>query len=66
MQAIKGKTSHHPLMDQRRRTEFWVGTCGYGTTVYSVGQVADEVIAEYIKIQGNKPQDDDRFRISET
>ena len=67
MQAIKGKTSHHLLQDHRRlRTEFWgrhLWARGY--FVCSSGNVTDEVIAQYIKLQGAEPQDDDRFRISE-
>jgi hypothetical protein len=27
--------------------------------------VTDEVIAEYIRLQGGEPQNDDRFRVSE-
>ena len=68
MQAIKGKTSHHLLQDRRKlRTEFWgryLWARGY--FVCSSGQVTDEVIAQYIKLQGAEPEDDDRFRVSET
>ena len=67
MQAIKGKTSHHLLQDRRKlRAEFWgrhLGARGY--FVCSSGQVTDEVIAQYIKLQGAEPEDDDRFRVSE-
>ena len=38
---------------------------GAGYFVCSSGQVTDEVIAQYIKLQGAEPQDDDRFRVSE-
>jgi REP-associated tyrosine transposase len=67
MQAIKGKTSHHLLMDHRKlRTEFWGRHLwGRGYFVCSSGNVTDETIAEYIRLQGAEPQDDDRFRISE-
>ena len=67
MQAIKGKTSHHLLMDHRRlREAFWgrhLWARGY--FVASSGNVTDEVIAQYIKLQGAEPEDDDRFRITE-
>ena len=65
MQAIKGKTSHHLL--QRLRAAFWgrhLWARGY--FVASSGNVTDEVIAQYIKLQGAEPEDDDRFRVSET
>ena len=68
MQAIKGKTSHHLLMDHRRlRATFWgrhLWARGY--FVASSGNVTDDVIAQYIKLQGAEPEDDDRFRVSET
>jgi putative transposase len=67
MQAIKGKTSHHLLMDRRTlRSEFWgrhLWARGY--FVCSSGNVTDEVIAEYIRLQGAEPQDDERFQVSE-
>lgn len=67
MQAIKGKTSHRLLMDQRKlRKEFWgrhLWSRGY--FVCSSGNVTDEMIAEYIRTQGAEPQDDDRFKVSE-
>jgi hypothetical protein len=34
--------------------------------VCSSGHVTDDVIAEYIKLQGAEPDDEDRFRVSET
>jgi putative transposase len=68
MQAIKGKTSHHLLQDHRRlRAEFWgrhLWARGY--FVASTGNVTDETVAEYIRLHGAEPQDDDRFRVSET
>jgi putative transposase len=68
MQAIKGKTSHHLLQDHRRlRSSFWgrhLWARGY--FVASSGNVTDDVIAQYIKLQGAEPEDDDRFRVSET
>ena len=67
MQAIKGKTSHHLLMNWRRlREEFWgrhLWSRGY--FVCSSGNVTDEMIADYIKNQDAEPQDDDRFKVTE-
>ncbi len=67
MQAIKGKTSHHLLQDYRKlRKEFWgrhLWARGY--FVASSGNVTDEMIAEYIELQGAEPQDDEEFKISE-
>ena len=67
MQAIKGKTSHHLLMNRRKlREEFWgrhLWARGY--FVCSSGNVTDEMIAEYIRTQGAEPQDDERFKVSE-
>ena len=55
-------------MDHRRlRAEYWgrhLWSRGY--FVCSSGNVTDEVIAQYIKLQGAEPNDEDRFRISET
>ena len=68
MQAIKGKTSHHLLQDRRKlRAEFWgQHLWARGYFVCSSGNVTDEVIAQYIQLQGAQPQDDDRFRVSES
>ena len=67
MQAVKGKTSHHLLAGHRKlRAEFWgrhLWARGY--FVATSGNVTDETIAEYIRLQGAAPQDDDRFRITE-
>jgi putative transposase len=67
MQAIKGKTSHHMLMNSRKlREAFWgrhLWARGY--FIATSGNVTDEVIAEYIANQGAEPQDDDRFKISD-
>ena len=67
MQAIKGKTSHHLLMDRRKlRESFWgrhLWARGY--FVATSGNVTDEVIAEYIRLQGVEPADEERFRITE-
>ena len=67
MQAIKGKTSHHLLMDRRKlREAFWgrhLWARGY--FVATSGNVTDDVVAEYIRLQGVEPQDDEHFRVSE-
>ena len=67
MQAVKGKTSHHLLMDRRKlRESFWgrhLWARGY--FVATRGNVTDEVVAEYIRLQGAEPQDEERFRITE-
>ena len=67
MQAIKGKTSHHLLQDYRRlRAAFWGRHLwGRGYFVCSSGNVTDEAIAEYIRLQGAESQGDDRFQVSE-
>ena len=67
MQAIKGKTSHHLLRDFRAlRKEFWgrhLWARGY--FVASSGNVTDDVIAQYIELQGVDPQADEDFKIKE-
>lgn len=67
MQAIKGKTSHRLLHNWRRlRTEFWgrhLWARGY--FVCTSGNVTDDVIAEYIQLQGAEPQDDAAFKVTE-
>ena len=67
MQAIKGTTSHHLLMNSRRlRAAFWgrhLWARGY--FVATSGNVTDEMIAAYIENQGAEPPDDDRFKITE-
>ena len=67
MQAIKGKTSHPLLQDRRRlRAEFWgrhLWARGY--FVSTSANVTDEVIAQYIELQGAEPQDDERFQVSD-
>ena len=57
-QAIKGKTSHHLLQDCRRlRATFWGRHLwGRGYFVRSSGNVTDEAIAEYIRLQGPSPR----------
>ena len=67
MQAVKGKTSHRLLMDHRRlRKEFWgrhLWARGY--FVASSGNVTDETIADYIRLQGEDPAADARFLVSD-
>jgi putative transposase len=67
MQAIKGKTSHHLLQDRRKlREAFWgrhLWARGY--FVATSGNVTDDVVAQYIRLQGAEPQDEERFRITE-
>jgi putative transposase len=66
MQAIKGKTSHHLLMDFRQlRREFWgrhLWARGY--FVCTTGNVTDEAIKLYIEQQDVASQNDD-FKVSE-
>ena len=66
MQAVKGKTSHRLLMDHRRlRKEFWGRHLwARGCFVASSGNVTDETIAEYIRLQGEDPAADERFEVS--
>ena len=67
MQLIKGKSSHRLMRDFRSiRKEFWgrhLWARGY--FVASTGNVTDEVVAKYIELQGDVPQDDDSFKVSE-
>ena len=67
MQAVKGKSSHHLLMDHRRlRSAFWGRHLwGRGYFVCTTGNVTDATIAEYIRLQDAEPQDDERFEVSE-
>ena len=67
MQAVKGKTSHRLLMDHRRlRKEFWGRHLwARGCFVASSGNVTDETIAEYIRLQGEDPAADERFEVSD-
>ncbi len=65
MQAIKGKTSHHLLLEYRRlNREFWgrhLWARGYFGC--SSGNVTDEVIQQYIESQGGEPQNDTEFTV---
>ena len=66
MQAITGKTSHL-LMDRRKLRELFWGRhlCARGYFVATSGNVTDDVVAEYIRLQGAEPQDEERFGITE-
>jgi len=67
MEAIKGKSSHHLLQDQRRlRVACWgQHLWARGYFVCAGGNVTEEVLAEYIRVQGAEPQAEGRFRVSE-
>jgi putative transposase len=67
MQAIKGKTSHHLRMDRRELREALWGRhlWARGYFVATSGNVTDDVVAEYIRLPGVEPQDDEHFRVSE-
>lgn len=66
MQAIKGKSSHHLLMEFRALSKaFWgrhLWSRGY--FVASTGNVTDELIAKYIEQQDVEPEDAGDFKIS--
>jgi putative transposase len=61
MQAVKGKTSHHLMMEYRTlHRAFWgrhLWARGY--FVCSSGNVTDEVISEYVASQGGETQNED-------
>jgi putative transposase len=66
MQAVKGKSSHH-LMGEYRvlQREFWgrhLWARGYFAC--TTGNVTDEVIKQYIELQGAVPQDDRDFKVT--
>lgn len=65
MQAVKGKSSHHLVREFRGlQREFWgrhLWARGY--FVCTTGNVTDEVIKQYIELQGAVPQDDRDFKI---
>jgi putative transposase len=67
MQAVKGKSSHHLVREFRNlQREFWgrhLWARGYFAC--TTGNVTDEVIKQYIELQGAEPQDDRDFKISE-
>ena len=66
MQAVKGKSRHH-LMGEYRvlQREFWgrhLWARGYFAC--TTGNVTDEVIKQYIELQGAVPQDDRDFKVT--
>ena len=67
MQAVKGKSSHHLMVDYRRlNREFWgrhLWARGYFAC--TTGNVTDEAIKHYIEHQDAEPQDDRSFRVTE-
>ena len=67
MQAVKGKSSHHLMREFRAlQREFWGRHLwGRGYFVCTTGNVTDEVIKQYIELQGTLPQDDKDFKITE-
>jgi putative transposase len=67
MQAIKGKTSHHLMIEFRSiKKEFWgQHLWARGYFVSTSGNVTDEVIAKYIEEQDVETQDDGDFKVTE-
>ena len=67
MQAVKGKSSHHLMMNYRRlNREFWgrhLWARGYFAC--TSGNVTDEMLKRYIENQDAEPQNDRDFRVSE-
>ena len=68
MQYIKGKSSHKLMMEFRHlNKQFWgrhIWARGY--FVATSGNVTDEVIQEYIRLQGQEPpMNDERFQIAD-
>jgi putative transposase len=64
MQSIKGKSSRKMMSEFRNLSrQFWGRHIwGRGYFVASSGNVTDEVIMQYIELQGKEPEDGD-FRI---
>ena len=64
MQGIKGKSSRKMMCEFKHLSkEFWGRHMwGRGYFVASSGNVTDEVIMQYIELQGKEPQDGD-FRV---
>ena len=67
MQMVKGKSSHHLVREFRvLQKEFWGSHLwARGYFGCSTGNVTDEVIKEYIELQGKLPQDDRDFKITD-
>lgn len=66
-EAVKGKSSHHMMSEfSTLQREFWgrhLRARKY--CACTTGNVTDEVIKQYIELQGAHPQDDRDFKISE-
>ena len=68
MQYVKGKTSRKLMMEFRHLNKMFWGRhlWARGFFVATSGNVTDEVIKEYIRLQGQEPPaDDENFRIGE-
>ena len=68
MQYVKGKTSRKLMMEFRHLNRLFWGRHMWarGYFVASSGNVTDEVIQEYIRLQGQEPPaDDENFRIGD-
>ena len=67
VQRLKGRSSRRLLEEfgELNRQYWGRHLWARGYFVCSSGNVTDEVIAQYIQLQGAEPQDDDRFRVSE-
>ena len=67
LQAVNGKTSHRLLRDHRRRRKAFLGRhlWARGYCVASSGNVTDETIAEYIRLQDTDPAADEQFKVSD-
>ena len=69
MQYIKGKTSRKLMMEYRHLNRMFWGRHMWarGYFVATSGNVTDEVIQEYIRLQGREPPpDDESFRIGDS
>ena len=67
MQAVEGKTSHRLVMNHRRLKKTFWGHRLWAREYFvaNSGNVTDETIAEYIRLQGADPAADERFQVSE-
>jgi len=68
MQYVKGKSSRKLMMEFRHLNKMFWGRhlWARGYFVATSGNVTDEVIMEYIRLQGQEPPDDDTvFRVED-
>lgn len=68
MQYVKGKSSRKLMMEFRElNRQFWGRHMwSRGFFVTTSGNVTDEVIAEYIRLQGQEPSEDNAvFRVED-